>query len=79
MEMAEKAVICPQDNTSVGPVKRKEFDIDDDISSFDLFCTKKYPKSTKGCCSNPLCRMFSDNCVGKRKIKRLKFCIEFEN
>ena len=77
MAKAEKAVICSgEKKMSEGP---KEFDIDDDIASFDLFCMKKYPKSTKSCCSNALCRMFGGDCIGKRKVKKLKFSVKFDD
>ncbi len=48
MEKAEKAVIYPEIDRLVSPMHRpapKEFDIDDDIASFDLFCTKKWPNT----------------------------------
>ncbi len=83
MEKAEKAVICPGIDTSLIPVQRppqKEFDIDDDIASFDLFCTKKWPKETGAqCCKNGLCRMFGSANMTGRKVKRVKFSVEFED
>ncbi len=78
MEQAERAVVCPNVDRTLVPTNQKEFDIDDDISSFDLFCTKKYPKSTHKCCSNSLCEMFG-NCVKGKKVKKLKVLVEFAN
>ncbi len=79
MEKAERAMICPQNIDSNSAVKRKEFDIDDNIASFDLFCTKKYPKTSKTCCSNTLCRLFGGECISKRKVKKVKFSVEFDD
>ena len=77
MKQAEKAVICPSSNSNLVPLKSPEFDIDDDISSFDLFCTKKYWKNVKKCCKNPLCTMFGGECVDGKKVKKLKLSVEF--
>ncbi len=79
MEQAEKAVICPSLNKSLVPVKSPEFDIDDDIVSFDLFCTKKYRKTGKKCCTNVLCSLFRGECVDGKKVKKLKVSVEFHN
>ncbi len=83
MEKAEKAVICPGIDTSVTTVQAqcpKEFDIDDDIASFDLFCTKKWPKETGAhCCKNGLCRMFGSTNMTGRKVKKVKLSVEFDD
>ncbi len=81
MKQAEKAVICPEsaDCQEIVPLPRKEFDIDDDIASFELFCTKKYPKLTCGkkdqCCSNGLCHLLGDS--SGKKIKKVRVSIEY--
>ncbi len=74
MKEAEQAVICPESNSDqIVSVPWKEFDIDDDIASFELFCTKKYLKSKCGkfdkCCSNGLCKIFGES-AGK-KVKKV--------
>ena len=82
MEKAEKAVICPGIDSSVVPVSTavlKEFDIDDDIASFDLFCTKKWPKKSAKCCQNGLCQIFGGTCVAGKKVKKLKVSVEFSD
>ncbi len=80
MEKAEKAVICPGIDISVIPVNSpvlKEFNIDDDIVSFDLFCTKKWPKKSAKYCQNGLCQLFRGTCVDGKKVKKLKVSVEF--
>ncbi len=81
MQQAEKAVICPSSNKSVSHVTKSlpEFDIDDDIASFDLFCTKKYAKKSTGCCKNALCALLRGNCIDGRKVKKVKFSVTFDD
>ncbi len=80
MQKAEKAVICPGIDNSLVSVKKanlKEFNIDNDISSFDLFCTKKWPKQSEKCCKNGLCQLFGLSCVDGKKVKKVKFSVKF--
>ncbi len=82
MKQAEKAVICGDPQVQeVVPYKRKEFDIDDDIASFELFCTKKYPKSSttksETCCSNGLYQLFGAHQTGDKKVKKVRVSIEY--
>ncbi len=84
MEQAEKAIICPGQSDEIEtivPWKAREFDIDDDISSFELFCTKKTPKSLfhKGqkCCSNGLCALFGEGGLSTKKVKKIHVSIEY--
>ncbi len=82
MEKAEKAVICPEIDRLVSPMHRpapKEFDIDDDIASFDLFCMKKWPKKSQSCCRNGLCQAFGSEGLHGKKVKKVQLSIEFSD
>ncbi len=72
MKEAEMAVLCPGPKNQLVPLSKqpKEFDIDDDIASFDLLCTKKYPKDSHKCGSNSLCTLFGGSCLQSKKSRK---------
>ncbi len=77
MQNAERAVICGSGDKSLVTRTASEYDIDDNIASFNLFCTKKYPKRSHSCSANSLCSMFGGGCLESKKIKKVKFSVEF--
>ncbi len=73
MEKAERAMICPQNNDSDSAVKRKEFDIDNDIVSFDLFCMKSIQKLPKHVVLTPCVSSSEASASAKERSRKSNF------